>query len=307
MSPSTKGLLFAFGSAASLSVTFVASKKALNELPPLGFATIWFALAALWGILYYAQRSQSSEKVSLQLIKQYWQPLCLLGGSNIIANYFFFRAIKLGDPTTVAFFSRSTTIFAFLMGVILLQERTNKPQWLGAAIAISGAGVMTYQGEGVIWQVMVLTLIASFFLALSSYVAKRIIPYLTPLVLNIARTSILATGLGVLAALSGELTIPSGTALRWMIGVSFFGPFLSYLLFYRGLVTLDISKAAIIRASQPLFVAVYSLVLFGTVISQQQMLGGGIILAGVSLMIGGQRLPTIRSLFSTNKKGVMQN
>jgi drug/metabolite transporter (DMT)-like permease len=71
----------------------------------------------------------------------------------------------------------------------------------------------------------------------------------------------------------------------WIIGGAFFGPFLSYVLFYKGLLYLDLAKGAVIRAMQPLFVAVYSLILFGALLSGRQFTGGLLLLAGVTLML----------------------
>ena len=73
-----------------------------------------------------------------------------------------------------------------------------------------------------------------------------------------------------------------------MLGGSFFGPFFSFLLFYKGLVTVTISTAAIIRATQPLFVALFSLILFGITIGPVQFIGGLILLAGVVMMLSGR-------------------
>ena len=65
----------------------------------------------------------------------------------------------------------------------------------------------------------------------------------------------------------------------------FFYSFLSYVLFYQGLRTLDLGKGAVIRSTQPLFVALYSMLLFGTTITLQQFLGGLLMLVGVALML----------------------
>jgi drug/metabolite transporter (DMT)-like permease len=71
----------------------------------------------------------------------------------------------------------------------------------------------------------------------------------------------------------------------WIICGAFFGPFFSYFLFYKSLRYLDLSKGAVVRATQPLFVAVYSLILFGIIISPQQFLGGLVLIVGVALML----------------------
>ena len=214
-----------------------------------------------------------------------WKPLVLIGLSGSIGNFFFFTAISMGDPTVVAFFARATTIFALLMGLVLLKERMTSIQWLGALVALAGAGLMTYQGGSLIWAVLAISLLASFFHALTSYIAKRNVGRVEPAVLNIARTGGAAICLGTLALVGGQLALPSPEAVLWMLGGAFFGPFLSYVLFYKGLSSLEIGQAAIIRASQPLFVAVYSFVLFGSLISGRQFIGGLIILLGILFIL----------------------
>lgn len=286
MSPKLRGALYTLGSAACLSVTFVASKQALQELPLLGFATIWFIMASLWGLGYYIIQP---DKVSLVSLKLHWQTLFLLGLCSSIANYFFFSAVNLGDPTVVAFFSRSETIFSLLLGVILLGEQMTGLQWLGAVVAIVGAGLMTYQAGSLIWAVLGLSLLGNFFNALTSYIAKRNITDILPLILGISRTVVLAFCLGMLAFLADDLVWPTSRAFFWIAGGSFFAPFLSYFLFYKGMVSLEISQAAIIRATQPLFVALYSFVLFGSLVSGQQFAGGMVILCGVVMILWSYR------------------
>jgi drug/metabolite transporter (DMT)-like permease len=201
------------------------------------------------------------------------------------ANFFLFSSVQLGDPTVVAFFSRSETVFSLLWGVVFLKEHLTKVQWLGAMTAIIGAGIMTYQGETIIWIVLLLAIAANFFNATSSYVAKRNIINISPAVLGLARTIILTLTLGIIGLLAGKLAWPSLRTLLWIIGGSFVGPFLSYIFFYKGLAYIDMGQAAIIRATQPLFVAVYSLALFGRTIGIVQFAGGLVISIGVFMML----------------------
>ena len=57
-------------------------------------------------------------------------------------------------------------------------------------------------------------------------------------------------------------------------------------------------QAAIIRASQPLFVALYSYGLFGQTVSGQQFVGGMVILSGVVLiLLPGSRLRLPKQLW----------
>jgi O-acetylserine/cysteine efflux transporter len=277
-----KGAGLTLASAACVSVTFVASKQAMRELTPLAFTPIWFAVAAAWGAGFYLLRHGVSFPADLRTSLR---PVLLIGFFNGLANYLFFTSINLGDPTLVAFFSRSETIYTVLLGTWLLSERMHRYQWLGVAVAILGAGAMTFRAGSVVWLMLLLTLASTFFLAVSTLIAKRNIVAVPPLTLSIARTVIMSLMLGMAGLAMGQLAWPSLTAWLWMIGGAFFGPFLSYFLFYKSLLYLDLSRGAVIRATQPLFVAVYSFLLFSTVINSQQFVGGLAILAGVTLML----------------------
>lgn len=277
-----KGAVLALASAACISVTFVASKEAMRELSPLAFTPIWFLVASAWGLGFYLFRYgwyvPGEVKTSLR-------PMLWLGFLNGLANWLFFSSINLGDPTLVAFFSRSETIYSVLLGAWLLGERMRRYQWLGIVVALIGTGLMTFQGGRVVFMVLLLTLASNFFLALSTLVAKKYINTVSPLILSTGRTLVMTLMLGVMGLVAGQLAWPSLISWLWIIGGAFFGPFLSYLLFYQSLLYLDLAKGAVIRATQPLFVAIYSLLLFGTVIDWPQFLGGVAMIAGVSVML----------------------
>ncbi|NJN96096.1 MAG: EamA family transporter, partial [Anaerolineales bacterium] len=184
----------------------------------------------------------------------------------------------------VAFFSRSETIYSVLLGAWFLGERMHRFQWLGVAIAIAGTGAMTFQAGTLVWAVMGLSLASNFFWHGAIWWPKNI-AMAPPLTLTIARTLVMMLMLGLFGWAAGDLAWPSLPTWLWIISGAFFGPFLSYMLFYKSLHYLDLSKGAVIRATQPLFVAVYGLALFGTVINFQQFFGGLVMTAGVVLML----------------------
>jgi drug/metabolite transporter (DMT)-like permease len=277
-----KGVLVTFASAAFISVTFIASKQAMQELSPLAFTPIWFAAASVWGAGFYVGRRGLAVPPNLRRLA--W-PLLWLGLFNGLANLLLFTAINLGDPTLVAFFSRSETIYSVALGALLLGERMLVHQWLGAAITIVGAGVMTWRGGTVVGLMLLITLASNLFLSLSTLIAKRHVRAVPPLLLGVIRTSLMLLLMVGIAFAAGELAWPSAKTLVWIVGGAFFGPFLSYVLFYKGLVYLDLGKTVVIRSTQPLFVAIYSFALFGTFVTAQQFAGGVMMLAGVFLML----------------------
>lgn len=283
---SLKGVVLALASSACIAVTFIASKQAMQELSPLAFTPIWFAVASAWGAGVYLW--QQGPKLPPGLSASI-RPILLLGLLNGLANFLFFTSIDWGDPTLVAFFSRSETIYSVLLGAWFLGERMRRWQWLGVAIAIAGTGAMTFRAGTLVWVVMGLALASNFFLAWSNLVAKKSIAAAPPLILSTARTLVMTLMLGLFGWAAGEMAWPDLSAWLWIVAGAFFGPFLSYVLFYKSLRYLDLSKGAVIRATQPLFVAVYGLALFGTVINFQQFFGGLVMTAGVALMLWEQK------------------
>lgn len=281
-----KGVLLAFASAACISVTFIVGKQAMKTLSPLAFTPLWFGAASLWGIGFYIIRH--GFKIPPRLGASL--PIILrLGFLNGTANLLLFTGISLGDPTLAAFFSRSETIYSVLIGVWFLGERMRSYQWLGVIVAVVGTGLMTFQAGTVVWLMLMILLTSNLFLAFSNLVAKRNIIAIPPLVLSTARTIVMGVLLGGISLAAQQLRWPALTTWLWIIGGAFFGPFLSYLLFYEALVYLDLAKSAVIRALQPLFVAIYGFVLFGTFISLRQFLGGLLMIIGVTIMIWQQR------------------
>jgi drug/metabolite transporter (DMT)-like permease len=273
-------------SAACISVTFIASKQAMRELSPLAFAPLWFAVASLWGIGFYLLQEGPAWPGGLRASLR---PILWLGGLNGSHNLLFFVAITLGDPTLAAFFSRSETVFSVLLGTLLLGERMRPYQWGGVAISVVGTGLITFRAGRLVWLMLALLLVSNFFLSLSTLVAKRNVITVPPLILSTARTVVMAVMLGLIGLAAGQLAWPRFSAWLWIIGGAFFGPFLSYVLFYRGLLYLDLAKGVIIRATQPLFVAIYGLILFGTLITFQQFAGGLLMIVGVGLMLWERR------------------
>ncbi len=281
-----KGVLLTFASAACISVTFLASKQAMQTLSPLAFTPIWFTAASLWGVGFYLLGN--GLKFPAELVASI-RPVLLLGFLNGTANLLLFTAINLGDPTLAAFFSRSETIYSVFLGALLLGERMRRYQWLGVVIAIVGAGLITFRAGMVVWLMLLILLISNFFLSLSTLVAKKHIITVQPLILSTARTILMGLMIGSISLVAGQLAWPGVTAWLWIIGGAFFGPFLSYLFFYKGLVYLNLAQGAVIRATQPIFVAIYGLILFGTLISLQQFVGGMMMIVGVGFMLWERR------------------
>jgi drug/metabolite transporter (DMT)-like permease len=81
---------------------------------------------------------------------------------------------------------------------------------------------------------------------------------------------------------------PPITSLLIIIIGALSAPFLSFMFLYKALSLYEVSKVTAVRASIPFFVVLYSFLLFHTIPSLRQMLGGGIIIVGILVLISGR-------------------
>ena len=91
------------------------------------------------------------------------------------------------------------------------------------------------------------------------------------------------------ALIVGGWHIPEAGQLAGIFIGALLGSFIGHMLYYRSLQYIDLSKASLLHASQPLFVVVYGLLIFGTLPGVQQWFGGALVLLGVYLLLRGGR------------------
>jgi uncharacterized membrane protein len=135
----------------------------------------------------------------------------------------------------------------------------------------------------------VLGLINSLFVSIRTLLGKAAVQYVEPAVL-VAVSRLIACLFALLYAIAfGVLQLPSSANLFIIIIGALLGPFLGFMFLYKALSFSEVSRVSALRTSFPFFVALYSFLLFRTIPSPRQMLGGGIIVAGILVLIRGRR------------------
>lgn len=68
----------------------------------------------------------------------------MIGGvlASVIAQLFFYRALKIGDVGRVAVVGGSWPVFAFLLSVLFLGEPASWQKWLGVSLVMTGAALL---------------------------------------------------------------------------------------------------------------------------------------------------------------------
>ncbi len=267
------------------AVAPIATKQALETINLETFSFLW-SLSAFIAASTYALGKRRSN--TFRMFRQYWPFVFAIGVLTAAIILIFSTAIGLVDPTLVSLFTRLEVVFTVLFGILFFKERLNHLELLGVAITISGALIMTYRAGEIVLLAFVLGLINSLFVSIRTLLGKVAVQYLEPAVL-IAVSRLIACLFALLYAIAfGVLQLPSITNLLVIIIGAFCGPFLGFMLLYKALSLSEVSRVSALRTSFPFFVALYSFLIFRTIPSPHQMLGGGIIVTGILVLIKGR-------------------
>jgi drug/metabolite transporter (DMT)-like permease len=272
------GYLLALGSAAAIAATFIVRKSVSTKVNPATFSVWWYGLAGVYAWIAVLIRGEAHKAEG---IRGGWKPTLGLVLFNASGAILYFTEIDLTNPALVSFFGRLRTVYIVLMGVLFLRERLNGLEWAGAAVTVLGTLLIAYRGGPVLSLVFLLALVENLLMAASTIMAKFAVRHVPPFVLAGYRGVLISLVILAYALLTGQWEWVDGRTMAIMAAGALSGPFLGHVMNYASLARVDAGKAAIIAAMQPLFVTVYTALLFGDLPTLRQALGGGLTIAGV--------------------------
>ena len=138
----------------------------------------------------------------------------VVGGG--LAFALFFEGLSKTSATTAAFVQKSLVVWVIVLALPLLRERVGPPQWAAVALLVAGAaalngGVGTLRAE----KGPELVLAATLLWAVEVVVVKRLVRWLTPATVGLARMGIgtvaLLGWLAATARLAGLAHLSPGT------------------------------------------------------------------------------------------------
>jgi drug/metabolite transporter (DMT)-like permease len=121
-------------------------------------------------------------------------------------------------------------------------------------------------------------------MAASTIMAKSAVQHIPPFVLAGYRGVLIALAILVYAVVTGQWEWVDGPTMVITAAGALSGPFLGHVMNYASLARVDAGKAAIVAATQPAFVTVYTVLVFGDLPTLQQALGGVLTIVGVVLV-----------------------
>ncbi|MFH2054678.1 MAG: EamA family transporter [bacterium] len=282
-SSSTSGYLFVTGSTAAAGLATVLGKLNLEAVSPLTMNCLIFSVAALILGLWLLPRR--GFKAVFRLSARGWLWMSLFALSSWCAIFLFWAGVQKMDPSLAAFLNRSEVPVAILLAVLLLRERLNRWEVVGAALSIGGIFIMRATMRIEYTEGFWLVLSGSFLFGLTELFSKIAIRHVEPTLLTFLRNLSMAV-LYWLVFLSGTGDL-QGVDLVWpgIIALGIVGPILSRVNYMQALKRMELTKVAVISQGQPVFVILIALVFFRHLPSLREMLGGIILTFGCLIMV----------------------
>jgi drug/metabolite transporter (DMT)-like permease len=210
-----------------------------------------------------------------------------------------FVAVQYVDPGTASLLSRTSILFGVGLGVAWLGERLRGLEIVGAAIAVAGVAVISFQpGDYLRWGSLIVVASTALY-ALHSALVKRFAGEIPFGEFMFFRVASVAAVLVVLAGAQGAVVWPSPLAWLWIVVAAAVNVVLSRGVYYLALRRMDMSFLTIVLTLTPVVTWGWSILLFGGRPTGTEIAGGIATLAGVLLVTASRagvigRAPRLR-------------
>ncbi|MDG1487406.1 MAG: DMT family transporter [SAR324 cluster bacterium] len=294
MSDQIKGLCFAllamFGGGL-YAIPYRLSLDTVAPLPVIWGVFLWAFLFSLPGAWFARRQNKFSWKIAgITLATSL---------AGLLGNYAICQALSQSSPTLLVLVSRIEIIIAMLLSWMFLKEFIGIRVWMSVVVIVLGIIVMkmdslTFDLKN--WSSFLWAVISAFSFASMQVLAKRIIDEINPQVLNVSRLAIALIILWSLAEVRSGVTNLQSGEWKWIALAAFCGPFMGRVSYTYALRYLTVSKAVIIGSFSPATTLLFELLVFGTLISSYEAIGGTIMLAGILWVF----LPGLRQTVSSS-------
>jgi len=267
------------------SLNYATTKYAFGEWKPLAFSATRFGTAGLLfaGIVLWREGSLRVRREDVRLV-------ILAAFVGILLNQLTFNyAVDETTAGNTALILASSPAFAALFASLAGHEHVGLRHWLALGVSVSGVALVIEGGSGVAGVSLLGDLLAVG--AAVTWAAYSVM--LRPLFLRYSAARVSALMVAIGGAMVFPFGIPQMLRMNWgglsalhagAWGYSTIFPVLvTNLLYFRALRTIGASRATLYMYLQPFLGALFAAWLLGESVTAVQLLGGAVIVGGVSM------------------------
>lgn len=277
------GYLYASLSAVMASILIVSGKWTLHTISPLALSALIFTIGAI--VLGLAMLPRKRWKRIRAIDARGWRWTIAFSVLAFVAIWTYWIGLKMMDPTLASFLNRFETLVTISLGIVILGERFTKGEGLGTFLVLGGIVLMklTFRAEysAGFWVV----LFAALCFGTAEFIAKIAVRYVDPLTLSFLRNVITSVLFWIAVAFVGTSFEGAGSVWWGILIVAFAGPILTRPIYLYALKYIEVSKAALINQSQPVFVAILAFVALSQTPAPREIIGGLFVIGGCLLII----------------------
>jgi drug/metabolite transporter (DMT)-like permease len=270
--------------AAVWGASFLFVKIAAPALGPVLLIELRVLLAGVT-LLFVATRFNLIGEIRKNLI-----PLLVIGCINTAIPYLLFAFAALYLPAGFSsLLNAMTPLFGTLITGLWLREKLTLSQFMGLIVGFAGVTILVGWTElpitnSFIWAV-VAGLSAAFLYAVGASYAQKKLSGVNPIA--IATGSLLSATIILLPITPWFLpdAFPTMTIIWITIALGLFSTALAYVMYFRLLGNIGVSKSLTVAYLVPLFAMFWGTLILGEPITQSMVLGCGLILSGTAIAV----------------------
>ena len=274
------------------ALSFVLNDVALDYVAPTTVAAGRWMVTATLALALLAKRHQTGAfRTGLRVDFRGFAVLSLVG----VTLLYGLQIVGQSRTTAVntGLLANTVPVFTALLAVTFLHERIRAVGWLGIAVALVGAWIVSSGGLRLDVDATsalgdLLVLLSALAAALYFVLGARLLRGYPPLVVTAAAATLGAATLAVVAVIAGGENRWTWQAVAAIVALGVGPGLLSNLWWWETVTWLDAGRAALYVYLIPLITMVFAVVLLGETISPAQLAGAALLLGGVWLAERGQ-------------------
>ncbi len=275
--------------------TFVMVKEAVASYPVFWFLALRFAFAvlALLPLVWIRARGRPRENHAIPSAARKRPRMIapVLIGTALFAGYGFQTSgLQMTTPAKAGFVTGLSVVIVPVVAAVLLRQPPGRNAWIGVGLATGGLGLLTLQSGFRIDLGDLLVFLCALAFAAHILLTGRFSPRIDSLLLTFGQIVTVTVLCGVMALATESPQPLTGNVL---FAAAFTGVFATSAAF--GIQTLaqkstTATHTALVLSMEPVFAALFSYLLIGELLGPRQLVGCGLILAGM-LVAEAKRTP----------------